>query len=449
MSSRFPSIDRTLIVEYLMRSYPITFSNLNLLALEVVNTIMISRMGMCYAASALFVNALFSIFKKINSGISVSVSLLVARADRTKRYDRVTKILKHALLLNVCFAVIFCIILIGLSFYIESASRSPTISALGRPYLVIISISLVPAAVNNMIRRYLEGISYGNVGLLLGFFTLFTNIFLNFLLIYGKWGGPVLGLNGAGIALVLSETMTAVVGMLYLEYVLRPNGYLLKWNFRKISWLYCKKILCVGWPVGLQFGVEGVYLLWVTIMVGWGSIEAQAAHAVLFNISQLVTIFAVGLGLAGSMLVTQQNSMHNGCLVRKVALTGCLMIGIGSILVGIIILTTSYWIIPFYKPIYAVKELVSGLIKHLCLFQLFYSFCYWGNGVLRGLNDRALPFLCSVITQSLGVIVCYLLVVKYDWGIRGVWVMLIFERMLLSIFLLIRFEYKTKAKVSI
>lgn len=170
MSPRFPSIDRTLIAEYLMRSYPIIFSTLNVLALEAVNTIMVSRISMCHAASAVFANTLFNIFKKINSGISVSVSLLVARADRKKNYKGVTQMLKHALVLNIFFALVFAIILIILSFYIAYASQSSEIAALGRPYLLIISISLIPSAINNMIRRYLEGLAHGKNSIATKFF---------------------------------------------------------------------------------------------------------------------------------------------------------------------------------------------------------------------------------------------------------------------------------------
>lgn len=443
MSPRFPSIDRTLVMEYLMRSYPIIFSTLNFLALEAVNTIMVSRIGMCHAASAVFANTLFNIFKRVNSGISVSVSPLVALADRKKNNKRVTQILNHALLLNTFFALIFFIVLAGISLFMEGVSQSSEIYALGRPYLLIISVSLIPSAINNMIRRYLEGLSCGKVGLFLVFLTLVINIIFNFLLIYGKCGFPVLGLNGVGIAIVLSETLTAVVGMLYLAYV-QPNGYPVSYNIRQISWKYFKKILGVGLPAGLQLGVEGVYLLFIAILAGWASIEAQAAHAILFNICQLTTIFTISLGLSGAMLVAQQRGNKNGCLVRKVALTGCLMIVVVSIVVGLILLLISPYIVSFYKPAYHVNALVSPLIKQLVLFQLFYGLCYWGNSVLRGLDDRTLPLVGSLFTQFIGISVCYIVVVKYHWGISGVWLSLIFERILLSLFLLVRFEYKTK-----
>lgn len=444
MLPRFLSVDRTLVMAYIMRSYPIVCSTLSGLALEAINTIIVSRIGMYHAAAAIFANTLFGIFKRINSGISISISILVARADRKKNYRSVAQILKHALLLNVFFALAFFITLTGLSFCLQYASQPSEIYTLGRPYLLILSISLIPSAINNIIRRYLEGLSYGKVGLLLGFFTLVTNLIFNFLLIFGKCGFPYFGLNGAGIAIVLSETLTAVVGILYLVYILRPNGHLVRWNFKQMSWRYFKKILWVGLPVGLQFGIEGIYLLFIAIIVGWIGIEAQAAHAIVFNIFQLVTIFAIGLGLSSSMFVAQQRSSKNGWLVRKVAFITCLMIGTIAVVVGLILLVMSPYIISFYKPAYAVQCLVSLLIKYLCLFQLFFDVCYWGNSVLRGLDDRTFPFVFSVVTQLIALGICYILTMQYHWGISGVWLTLTFERMLLSLFLFVRFEHKTK-----
>ncbi|ROT47698.1 MATE family efflux transporter [Candidatus Cardinium hertigii] len=295
-----------------------------------------------------------------------------------------------------------------------------------------------------MVRRYLEGISYGTIGLLLGFFTLITNVIFNFLLIYGKCGFPALELQGAGMAMVCAETLTAIAGILYLVCILRPKGYLMSFKFDQISWRYFKEILWVGWPAGIQFGIEGAYLFFIAMVVGCIGVEAQAAHAILFNLCQLITIFAVGLGLSGSMLVAQERGTQNGLLVRKIALAACDMITVFSIIIGLTFLTISPYIISFYKPVHIVKCLVSFLIKHLCIFQLFYGVCYWGNSVLRGLDDRAFPFVFNLITQFISAIICYILVIRYHWGISGVWLTLIFERMLLGLLLFFRFENKTK-----
>lgn len=447
MYLRFPSIDRRLIVAYLMRSYPIIFNNLNVLAIEAVNTTMVSRIGVAHAASAVFAHTLFNIFKKMNAGISISVALLVARADRKKNHKQVGQILKHGLLLNTFFALLFIIALLVLSFYLACAHQSPEIASLGRPYLQIIAISLIPSAINNMIKRYLEGCAHGKIALLLTFFTLITNLIFNFLFMYGQWGAPAFGLNGAAIAIVLSEILTVIAGVVYLVYLSPQNHPITGLGWRQISWRYFKKILSISWPVGLQFGIEGAYLLFIAIMVGWISIEAQAAHAILFNICQLITIFAVGLGLSGSMLVTQQHHPQNGCLVRKVAFMACSVIGMVSIIVGLMLYAMSPYIISFYKPVYTVRALVVLLITYLSLFQLFYSLCYWGNSILRGLNDNAFLFLSNMITQLIGVGICYLLVINYKWHINGVWIALILERILLGFFLFIRFDYKTKMSV--
>lgn len=444
MAPRFLSLDKRLMVAYVMHSYPIVFNNLNVLAIEAVNTTMVSRISVAHAASAVFAHTLFNVFKKINAGISISVALLVARADRKKNHKQVRQILQHGLLLNTFFALVFIIALIILSFCLAYVSQSPEIAALGRPYLLIISISLIPSAINNMIKRYLEGRAHGKVALLLTFFTLITNLVFNFLLMYGQCGFLMLGLNGAAIAIVLSETLTAIAGVLYLMYISSQNPYIMGFNRSQVSWRYFKKILWISWPVGLQFGMEGAYLLFIAIIVGWINIEAQAAHAILFNICQLITIFAIGLGFSGSIWVTQQHHPKNGCLVRQVAFMACFMIGMVSIIVGLMLFTINPYIISFYKPVDAVRSVVSLLITHLSLFQLFYSVCYWGNSVLRGLNDNAFLFLFSLITQIIGVGICYILVIKYNWNISGVWIALILERMLLSFFLLIRFDYKTK-----
>ncbi|CAH2559950.1 hypothetical protein CAOEGIBSW744_0540 [Cardinium endosymbiont of Oedothorax gibbosus] len=120
------------------------------------------------------------------------------------------------------------------------------------------------------------------------------------------------------------------------------------------------------------------------------------------------------------------------------------MIGMVSIIVGLMLLTIGPYMVSVYKPVDAVRSVVRLLITYLSLFQLFYSMGHWGNSILRGLNDNAFLFLFSLITQLIGVGMCYILVIKYNWNISGIWIALILELMLLIFFLLIRFDYKTR-----
>ncbi|MGI2257266.1 MATE family efflux transporter [Candidatus Cardinium hertigii] len=447
MSSPFSSIDRRLMGAYLIGSYPIICSNLNVLTIEAINTIMVSRVGVTDAVSAVFAHTLFNIFKKFNTGMAMSISLLVAHTKRKKKHNQIKKIFNHGLLLNTFFALIFSIVLILLSYHLTYISPSPEIATLGSPYLRIISISLIPCAINSIIKRYLEGQANGNIPLLLNFFTLITNLIFNFILIYGQCGFPMFGLNGAAIAIVLSETVTAVAGTLYLLYKPIQNHHIMDLNVSQISWRYFRKIGWLSWPVGLQFAVEGAYLLFIAIIAGSISIEAQATHTILFNISQLMTIFAIGLGQYGSILVTQQHHPKNDYFIRKVGFMACSMIAIISIIVGLMLCTISPYIIGLYKPVDAVKTLVSQLITYLCFFQLFYSMYYWGSSMLRGLHDDAFLFLLNMFTKLLRVGICYSLVIKYNWHLNGIWITLILEHMLISFLLLIRFDYKTKPSV--
>ncbi len=427
-----------------MRSYPIAFSTLNLLALEAMNTIMASHIGTSQAAAVVLANALFNVFKKASSGLSVSMVPLIVQAHRRRKYNQVTQIFKQGLLLNAFLASLFCLALLLFSYYGLPTSQNIEITALAHPYLRIIAFSLIPSAMNNTIRRYLEGLSFGKIGLSMSFFTMIMNLFLNFLLLYGWYGTPTLELNGVGIAILLSELLTVLVGMWYVIYVLKPKGYLLDLNFLDSTESYFRRIWNIGWLTGLQFGLESIYLFFIASLIGRVSTEAQAAHAILFNICQLITVFSIGLGLSSAMLVAQQQGEQNGSLVRKVALTGCTMIGGISIVLGVFVVPMLPYIVSFYSSVVTLQHLVQLGTKHLYVFQLLYGMCYWGTSVLRGLDDRLFPFLVGIGTHILGVIGCCLAVLHYQWGMHGVWIALICERTLMVLTLFARFESKTK-----
>lgn len=109
----------------------------------------------------------------------------------------------------------------------------------------------------------------------------------NWILIYGHFGMPEMGLQGAGIATLFSRILMLVLfGTLFLK-TKRYAAY--KAGFRKgsINKSDFKLLNRLGWPVGLQMGMETASFSLSTVMVGWLGTLALAAHQIMLTIGQL------------------------------------------------------------------------------------------------------------------------------------------------------------------
>jgi MATE family multidrug resistance protein len=129
------------------------------------------------------------------------------------------------------------------------------------------------------------------------------NVFLNWILIYGNWGAPTLGLEGAGWATLIARTVMAVVMIIY---VLRAPAMRAfhppRWRTR-FSGERFGRMFHVGWPVGVQHFFEVSAFAAGAVMMGWISADAIAAHQIAISCAAMTFMSALGIGAAACIRV--------------------------------------------------------------------------------------------------------------------------------------------------
>ena len=268
--------------------------------LNLVDTAMVGRLGdVALAAAGMGSFANFMCIAAI-LGISTGVQAMASRRLGEGKTNETAIPLNGGLLLALVFGLPLSIALMVASPSIFAfLSDDPAVVAAGTPYLEIRLAAMVGVGMNFAFRGYWSAVrlSHLYMGTLLVMHA--TNIFLNWVLIFGNLGAPAMGVVGAGLATTLSIYLGTITYLVLGLRHSREAGFLHRAPARHTI----TTMLRVSIPASFQqifFAAGMVTLFWIVGRIGTG--ELAAIH-VLVTLTLVAILPAMGLGIAGASLV--------------------------------------------------------------------------------------------------------------------------------------------------
>ena len=155
------------------------------------------------------------------------------------------------------------------------------------PYLLIIALSIIPFMIFQTFRQFVEGLSFTKQAMFIIVGSNLINIVFNYLLIFGNYGFPQLGLQGAGIATLISRLLMVLFMILMVKYHLKMKEYVKEFWQSKISNKHIVDLLKIGIPSGLQFSFEVSAFTVAAIMMGWIGSAPLAAHQIAISLATI------------------------------------------------------------------------------------------------------------------------------------------------------------------
>jgi MATE family multidrug resistance protein len=264
-------------------------------------------------------------------------------------------------------------------------------------------------------------------------------------LIYGKFGMPALGLNGAGVATFCSRVFMALSISIYIYYSSKFRDLNLSLRIKNINLLIIKKILALGIPSAVQYFFEVGAFTFAAIMVGWLGTDQLAAHQIALNLASISFMCTLGISTAGSIRVSLGVGKKNITETRRAGFTAILLGEALMAFFGIIFIVFRNNLPAFYIKDPAVVSIASSLLIIAALFQIFDGTQAVGIGILRGLTDVKGPTVVTFIAYwVIGLPVGYLLGFHFTLGVQGIWIGLMFGLITSAVLLTLRFNYKSK-----
>jgi MATE family multidrug resistance protein len=270
--------------------------------LNLVDTAMVGRLGDHALAATGIGGFVFFMAIATMMGLSAAVQAIASRRVGEGRPKEAAIPLNGALLLALGFGLPLTLILIlATPFIFPLLIGDPQVFELGTPYLQARISTLALGGVAFAFRGFFNGIDRPGVYMRTLVITNLVNVLLNFLLIFGMFGAPELGVLGAGIG---SAVATAIGAGLYLVEGLRSGrsmGFLRRLPNRS-EMKSLSQLSLVASAQQVLFALGLIAMFWI---IGLAGTRATAAASVLVNIMLVAILPGVGMGLAAATLVGQ------------------------------------------------------------------------------------------------------------------------------------------------
>ena len=419
---------------------PVMASQLGQVMVGVADNMMVGQVGYIPLAGASLGNAIFYFFMTFGLGVSFAITPLVGFADGEGNKKRTGEVLRHGLIVNSILGVLLFVMVMVSANYLHLFGQEAVVVEQAMPYMFVIGFSMIPFLVFQSFRQFSEGLSMTKVPMVVSVSMNVLNIALNYLLIYGKFGFPELGLLGAGIATLISRIMMAVVMVFYVLSSSRFKPYLSGLGIRNLDFSLIKDLLRIGVPAGLQFVFEVGAFSMAAIMMGWISASTQAAHQIAINMASISYMTVSGLGAAAAIRVGNQLGKKSYKTMKRAALTLVAM-GVGLMIVFAIIFILAKDYLPLlYNDETEVVMIASSLLVFAALFQVSDGIQVISLGALRGMKDVKIPtFITFLAYWVIALPLGYVLTFNYGYGADGIWFALFLGLTIAGIWVFLRF----------
>ncbi|MAD98408.1 MAG: MATE family efflux transporter [Flavobacteriaceae bacterium] len=432
---------------------PVMLGMLGHTFVSFVDNIMVGQLGTAELAAVSLGNSFMFIGMSIGIGFSTAITPLIAEADSSDNLKDARSIYKNGLFLCTALGIMLFVLIFLSKPLLRFMNQPQEVVDLAIPYLDLVSFSLVPLVIFQGIKQFSDGMSITKYPMYATLLANILNIALNYVLIFGKFGFPEMGIVGAAYGTLLSR----FVMVIYLYYLLNKNkrSHRIIENPKIFSLdsLMMKKIINLGSLSAMQMLFEvGIFTvaIWISGFLGK---NPQAANQIALNLSSMTFMVATGFSVAAMIRVGNQKGLKAFEELRRIAFSIFLIGLIFAAFFALLFLIFHEQFPKIYVDLddpvnYAdnmeVISIAGKLLLAAAIFQLTDSLQVMVLGALRGLQDVKIPTIITFFSYwVVGFPICYFLGKEEMYGSFGIWLGLLAGLTTAAILLFIRFNSLT------
>ena len=407
----------------LRMALPLALAELGWMAMGVVDTIMAGRLGAAAIGAGSLGGNLFYPIAIFGTGLLAGMDTLVSQSFGAGDARDCRRTLVNGVWLAAGLALPLALVVWALIPLLRVVGTNPRVMVLLGPYLKALLWGILPLLAYAAFRRYLQAV---NVVAVITFATVSANIvnFVgNWVLMFGHWGAPAMGLEGSGWSTTIARAYMAAVLLAAIAWHERKTGNLL---FR-ISWkpdvARLVRLVDLGLPAALQILIEGGLFGVIAVLAARLDEVSLAAHGIAVNVVATTYMVPLGISSAAAVRVGQAVGRKDRPGVATSGWTALLMGTLFMAAAGLALWTAPRLILRVFTPDALVIASGAALLRIAALFELFDGFQTVATGALRGLGDTRSPMLAHLAGYWLiGLPISYILCFPLKWGVPGIWV---------------------------
>ena len=438
-------------------AYPVILGMLGHTLIGIVDNFMVGNLGSTELAAVSLGNSFIFIAMSVGIGFSTAITPLTAEADAEKNDKKLRSTFHHGLFLCSVLGVtlfIFTVLSKQIMYFMHQPKE---VVDLASPYIDWVAFSLIPVIVYQGYKQFADGLSKTKYSMYAIFMANVVHIFFNYVLIYGIWIFPKLGILGAALGTVISRIMMVV----FMHFLLNNDElfkkYLHKFSFKEVRKSMLKKIIDLGFPSAMQMLFEVALFttaIWLSGSLGKNS---QAANQIALILSSSTFMVAMGLSVASMIRVGYAKGLNKYKDLIIIARSLFLLTIIIESVFALLFLVFHNFLPHLFLNMTDVTEIVdnneiiwiaSRLLLVAAVFQIFDGVQVVVLGALRGLQDVKIPMYITFIAYWLiGFPISFYLGKYTDLKAIGIWIGLLAGLSSAALFLYIRFARLTKRLV--
>lgn len=405
--------------ELLTLALPILVGQVGMIVVGFADNIMVGRYSTTALASASFVNNSFNVAILGIMGFTYGITPLAGALFATRSNREIGALVRAGLRVNTIFSLVVMALMTLLYFNLEHLGQPDSLLPVIRPYYLIYLAGLLPVMVFNVFAQWSYAINNTRMPMWIILATNLLNVAGNWLLIYGHFGLPELGLTGAGISTFIARLAAAVAIFLIFTHSEAYKAYFD--GFRHTRGRNGnRRIWITSLPVSVQMMCESGSFSAAAIMAGWMGAVPLAALQIIIIIGTLGFCIYYSFGAAVAVKVSNAAGAGDCAGMRRLAWRG-------YHIMLVLMLCASFIFLFFGKPLMsvftddpAVLGVAASLIAPLLCYQLGDATQVNFANALRG-TSRVLPmswiaFLSYIIV---GIPATYIMTFTMGWGMTG------------------------------
>jgi multidrug resistance protein, MATE family len=398
---------------------PVVLAELGWIAMGIVDTLMVGRLGPEAIGAAGIGTNTFIAVAVFGMGLLLGLDTLVSQAFGARRIDECHRWLVHGIALAIVLTVPITLVVRLLVWSLDYWRLDARVLPLTRDYLGVVAWSVAPLLLFAGFRRYLQATNVVRPVMFALVSANLINALVNWILIFGKLGAPAMGVRGAAWATVAAR---AYMTLFLLGTIAYREWHTASWFPIHLEMPRFRRLLALGFPAASQISLEVGVFATATALAGRLAPASLAAHQISLNLAAATFMVPYGVSSAGAVRVGQAVGRRDPAGVSNAGWTA-LALGVGFMVTA----AAAFMGIPrlllgAFTADQSVVDIGVRVLRVAAVFQIFDGVQGVATGILRGLGDTRSPMIWNLAGHWLfGLPVGYTLCFALGFGVVGLW----------------------------
>ena len=427
---------------------PIVISQLGHILVQFADNVMVGQYGgddpLPLAAVSFGVMMSF-LFFVTGQGLTLGLTPLIGELFAQGDLRRSASYLKHAILLFGLLGALFLLLQIGAEPLLYRMGQPDEVVDAAMPYYRMMAYSIFPVLLFSAFKNFLDGVGNTMVPMIIMMFCNLLNIFLNWVFIYGEFGAPEMGVEGAGLATLLSRIMMPLLALGYFICCRRYRSYTSLLPSVRFGYHDILSLLKMGTPIAAQMFLESAAFVLTGVMMGWFDAIAISANQIAMTLGNAAFMIVVAVGTAVTIRVSHCYGARDVDKMSLTAKASLHLVLLWNSFAALVFVVFSHMIPQLFTTNAEVIELASQMLLMVALYQIADALQCVGIGIMRGFQDvKIIPWISFLAYVLLNIPVGYLCGFVLDLGPCGLFLGYLFGLGVSAILFLWRIRRKIR-----